>query len=79
MTRINRSFIVAMIKEVSMYDFEIRMRKLISDILQPSIEKMAREKDAGATLVRTAEDLVKRMSQIEEAVYNQGRADPIFD
>ena len=53
-----------------MYDFEIRMRKLISDILQPSIEKMAREKDAGATLVRTAEDLVKRMSQIEEAVYN---------
>jgi cystathionine beta-lyase/cystathionine gamma-synthase len=68
-----------MIKEVSMYDFEIRMRKLISDILQPSIEKMAREKDAGATLVRTAEDLVKRMSKIEEAVYNQGRADPIFD
>ncbi len=47
-----------MIKEVSMFDFEIRMRKLISDILQPSIEKMAREKDAGATLVRTAADLV---------------------
>jgi hypothetical protein len=59
-----------MIKEVSMYDFEMRMRKLISDLLQPSIEKMAKEKEAGATLVRTAEDLVKRMSQLEEAVYN---------
>jgi hemerythrin-like domain-containing protein len=68
-----------MIKEVTMYDFEMRMRKLISDLLQPSIEKMTREKEAGAHLVRTAEDLVKRMSNLEEAVYNQGRADPIFD
>jgi hypothetical protein len=59
-----------MIKEVSVFEFEMRMRKLISDLLQPSIEKMARDKEAGATVVRTAEDLVKRMSAIEEAVYN---------
>lgn len=53
---------LAMIKEVAMFDFEMRMRKLISDLLQPSIDKMANEKEAGANLVRTAQDLVVRMS-----------------
>lgn len=68
-----------MIKEVTLYDFEVRMRKLIGDLLGPPIDKMTREKETYINLIRTSEDLVKRMATIEEAVYNQGRADPIFD
>jgi len=62
-----------------MYDFEIKMRKMIIDLLQPSIEKMSKDKDIQANMLRTQADFLTRMEAIEEAVYNQGRADPIFD
>ena len=62
-----------------MYDFEIKMRKMIIDLLNPSIEKMSKDREIQANMIKSQADLMTRLDNIEEAVYNQGRADPIFD
>ncbi len=59
-----------MIKEVQIYDFEMRMRKMITELLAPSLEKMTRDKENSANLVKTSGELVNRMATLEEAVYN---------
>jgi len=40
------------VSEVTMYDFEVKMRKLISDLLTPSIEKMAQDRDCYQVLTK---------------------------
>ena len=62
--------ILVMIKEVQIYDFEMRMRKMVTDLLAPSLEKMTRDKENSANLVKTSGELVNRMATLEEAVYN---------
>jgi hypothetical protein len=61
---------LVMIKEVQIYDFEMRMRKMITELLAPSLEKMTRDKENSANLVKTSGELVNRMATLEEAVYN---------
>jgi hypothetical protein len=40
------------VPEVSMWDFEVKIRKLISDLLTPSIEKMAHDRDCYQVLTK---------------------------
>ena len=60
----------AKVSEISMHEFEIRMRKTIQDLIAPSIERLARDRDAVQVITKTSESLVKRMSSLEESVYN---------
>ncbi len=36
---------IVKVSEVMMYDFEIKMRKMIIDLLNPSIEKMSKDRE----------------------------------
>lgn len=33
------------VEEVTMFDFEVRMRKTMSDFMNPAIERMAKDRD----------------------------------
>lgn len=46
------NFIVK-VSEVMMYDFEIKMRKMIIDLLNPSIEKMSKDREIQANMIRS--------------------------
>ena len=58
------------VNEVTMYDFEIKMRKMITNLLNPSIEKMSKDRETQANMIKTQADLMTRLDNIEEAVYN---------
>lgn len=62
-----------------MFDFEIRMRKTIGELLKPSIDKMTKDRESYKKLIQTVDKVDKRIVELEEAVYNQGRANAIFD
>lgn len=62
-----------------MFDFEVKIRKTMTDFLSPSIERMAKTSEGQVKLIKDSESMLKRLAELEEAVYNQGKANPIFD
>jgi hypothetical protein len=62
-----------------MFDFELKMRKTISEILAPSVDRMAKSQEAYARLFKGHEMAMEKITDLEEAVYNQGRSNAIFD
>ena len=44
---------IVKVSEVMMYDFEIKMRKMIIDLLNPSIEKMSKDREIQANMIRS--------------------------
>jgi hypothetical protein len=44
---------IVRVNEVTMYDFEIKMRKMIIDLLNPSIEKMSKDRETQANMIRS--------------------------
>ena len=71
-------YIERYVSDIQMYDFEVRMRKLVSDFLQPSFDKMAKHTDTNCNMQKIQGELIVKIAALEEAVYNQGRADPVF-
>ncbi len=55
------------------------MRKAVTDFLAPSIERMTRVTESQQATAKQTEQLAGRVTELEEAVYNQGRANSIFE
>lgn len=67
------------VNELTMFDFEVKMRKAVSDFVAPSIERMTRVAESQQASAKATEQLLVRMAELEDAVYNQGRAHSIFE
>ena len=62
-----------------MFDFEVKMRKNMTEFMGPSIEKMTHVSESQAEVVRSSENMQKRLAELEDAVYNLGTGHNAFE
>ena len=53
-----------------MYYFEIKMKKMIIGLLNPFIEKMSKERETQANMIKSQAYVMTRLGNIGAAVYN---------
>jgi hypothetical protein len=53
-----------------MFDFEVKMRKTMTEFLAPSIDRMSKSQEAYQKLLKDHEKAMLRITSLEEAVYN---------
>ena len=58
-----------------MFDFEVRMRKTMTDFMGPAIERMTHVSESMTEVAKASENMQQRLADLEDAVYNQGRGD----
>jgi len=58
-----------------MFDFEVRMRKTMTEFMGPSIERMTHVSKSMAEVAKASESMQQRLADLEDAVYNQGKGD----
>ena len=71
--------ISAKIQELTMFDFEVKMRKNMTEFMGPAIDRMTHVSESQAEVARASENMQQRLADLEDAVYNQGTGNNAFE
>ncbi len=65
--------------ELNWYDFETRTRKLVFDLLQPTVTRSAEDREVLYAHKRLIEQYRQRMEQVEYVLLEKGQPTTVFE